>query len=387
MIQIGAVSGSVRRFGLELKISEVLPEIWNEQIAALPGAHILQTKQWAALKAEFGWFPSYATWRDEQARTVAAALILQRNINIPFLSKRLNVLYIPKGPLLDWGDEALAKQVCQDLIALGRQRKSIFIKIDPDIILGTGIPSEADAIANPDGERFLAWMLTKGWRYSQEQIQFRNTVLINLTQEPDQLLANMKQKTRYNVRLAKRKGVRVRIGDLSDIPALYQMYAETSVRDGFVIRSAEYYQAVWRRFMEVDMAEPLIAEVDGEMVAAIMVFHFAKKAWYLYGMSSLKHRNLMPNYLLQWEAILHAQRLGCQVYDLWGAPDHFNEDDPLWGVYRFKEGFSGIVSRTLGAYDFPIRSLYYTLYTQVVPRILDFMRWRGKTQTQRMLIT
>ena len=187
--------------------------------------------------------------------------------------------------------------------------------------------------------------------------------------------------------LAERKGVRVRIGDTSDIPALFHLYAETSVRDGFVIRSAEYYQSAWQRFMEAGMADALIAEVNGEMVAAIIVFHFAKKAWYLYGMSSLKRRNLMPNHLLQWEAILHAQKLGCQVYDLWGAPDEFNDNDPLWGVYRFKEGFGGTVSRTLGAYDFPIHPLTYTLYTQVVPRLLDFMRRRGKAQTQRMVTT
>jgi len=297
----------------------------------------------------------------------------------------LNVLYVPKGPLLNWEDESLAKQVCADLISIGRQRKSIFIKIDPDLVLGTGIPGQATAHANPIGERFLAWMLSQGWLYSQEQIQFRNTVLIDLTQDPDQLLANMKQKTRYNVRLAKRKGVQVRIGDTSDIPALYQMYAATSVRDGFVIRSADYYQTSWQRFMKAGMAEPVIAEVNGEMVAAIIVFYFANKAWYLYGMSSLKHRNLMPNYLLQWEAILHAQQLGCQVYDLWGAPDQFNEEDPLWGVYRFKEGFGGLVYRTLGAYDFPIHLINYRLYTQVVPRILDIMRRRGKTQTQRVL--
>jgi peptidoglycan pentaglycine glycine transferase (the first glycine) len=387
MTQAGAERVNSSNSELELSVSETQPEIWNEQIATLPGAHILQTDQWAALKSDFGWLPSYAVWQNQQSRTVAAALILQRNVRFPILTKRLNILYIPKGPLLNWEDEDLARQVVNDLINIGRQRGSIFIKIDPDLVLGKGIPGETDATTNPDGERFLAWMLAQGWRYSDEQIQFRNTVLIDLMQEPDRLLANMKQKTRYNLRLAERKGVQVRIGDSSDIPALYKLYAETSVRDGFVIRSADYYQSVWRRFMEAGMADALIAEAYGEMVAAIIVFRFAKKAWYLYGMSSLKHRNLMPNYLLQWKAFLHAQEQGCQIYDLWGAPDEFNDNDPLWGVYRFKEGFGGTVSRTLGAYDFPIHPFYYALYTRVVPRILDFMRQRGKAQTQRMLTT
>jgi lipid II:glycine glycyltransferase (peptidoglycan interpeptide bridge formation enzyme) len=142
-----------------------------------------------------------------------------------------------------------------------------------------------------------------GWRFSPEQIQFRNTVLIDLSPELENLLANMKQKTRYNVRLAGRKGVSVRVGGLGDLDDLYRMYAETSARDGFVIRDAPYYRAVWSTFLEARMAEPLIAEVDGQMVAALIIFRFANKAWYLYGMSRAKHRRKMPNHLLQWEAM------------------------------------------------------------------------------------
>ena len=362
-----------------------LLETWNQTIEKLTGAHILQTYQWGEVKAKFGWQSIHVTWRDTHNQIKAAALLLQRDSQIPFLSRKLNVIYVPKGPMLDWGDESLAKQVCEDLLSIARQRKSIFIKIDPDLLLGTGIPGEAQAVENPVGHEMVAWLVERGWRYSQEQVQFRNTILVDLEPGVDQLLANMKQKTRYNVRLAQRKGVQVRVGDLSDLDALYQMYAETSVRDGFVIRSGDYYHNVWSRFIKAGLAEPLIADVNGEMVAAIVVFRFAHKAWYLHGMSSLKHRNLMPNYLLQWEAFLHAREAGCKVYDLWGAPEEFNQDDPLWGVYRFKEGFGGSVTRYLGAYDFPLNRFYYTMYTQVVPHILDIMRARGKAHTQRMV--
>jgi lipid II:glycine glycyltransferase (peptidoglycan interpeptide bridge formation enzyme) len=209
-------------------------------------------------------------------------------------------------------------------------------------------------------------------------------VLIDLTVPEDELLARMKQKTRYNIRLAARKGVVVRVGTQDDLPMLYQMYAETSLRDGFAIRAEDYYRRLWEIFMTQDepTCRPLIAEVEGEVVAAVMLFWFAGRAYYLHGMSRAIQRNKMPNFLLQWEAIKAAKNAGCGVYDLWGAPEIFAEDDSMWGVFRFKQGLGGEVLRTLGAYDLPIRSTLYQIYTKVLPNVLDVMRWRGKAQTE-----
>jgi lipid II:glycine glycyltransferase (peptidoglycan interpeptide bridge formation enzyme) len=224
-----------------------------------------------------------------------------------------------------------------------------------------------------------------GWRFSDEQVQFRNTVLIDLTPDLDRLLANMKQKTRYNIRLAERKGVTVRTGATADLPLLYQMYAETARRDDFVIRDESYYLSLWTTMLAAGLAEPLLAEVDGEPVAGVVIFRFAGRAWYMQGMSRPAHREKMPNYLLQWEAMLRAKASGCTVYDLWGAPDEFVESDPLWGVYRFKEGLGGQVSRGLGAWDLPIKPLAYRLYTQILPAVLERMRRRGKERTRRLV--
>jgi lipid II:glycine glycyltransferase (peptidoglycan interpeptide bridge formation enzyme) len=166
---------------------------------------------------------------------------------------------------------------------------------------------------------------------------------------------------------------------------LYKMYAETSVRDGFVIRDESYYQTVWGTFMESDSpgCEPLIAEVDWEPVAAIFVFYFAKRAYYLYGMSREVHREKMPNYVLQWEAMRRAKAAGCNAYDLWGAPDKFDESDSMWGVFRFKQGLGGDVVRTLGAWDYTPRPFWYKMYSEVIPRVLDFMRSRGRSRTKQ----
>jgi len=284
--------------------------------------------------------------------------------------------------------------VLDDLQRFARQRGAIFVKIDPDVVLGTGVPGAEDALEAPGGQAVRSDLERSGWLSSQDQIQFRNTVLVDLTQSEDEMLARMKQKTRYNVRLAEKKGVAVRAGTAADFPVLYRMYAETSVRDGFLIRAEDYYQTVWRTFGQSSLAirhspmpfhEPLIAEVNGQPVAAISLFYFAGQAIYLFGMSRDEQREKMPNYLLQWEAMRRAKALGCHVYNLWGAPDKFNESDGLWGVFRFKEGLGGYVSRTIGAWDFAASPLMYRLYTQTLPRIMDVMRSRGKARTRQNL--
>ena len=136
---------------------------------------------------------------------------------------------------------------------------------------------------------------------------------------------------------------------------------------------------------QLPSAEPLIAEVDSEPVAAIFVFYFASRAYYVYGMSRNAHREKMPTYLLQWEAMKRAKAKGCTVYDLWGAPDVFDESDSMWGVFRFKEGLGGKVVRTLGAWDFAPSPLWYKMYSEIIPRVLDVMRSRGKTKTKQSL--
>jgi lipid II:glycine glycyltransferase (peptidoglycan interpeptide bridge formation enzyme) len=152
-----------------------------------------------------------------------------------------------------------------------------------------------------------------------------------------------------------------------------------------VLRDADYYYSVWSTFISAGFAIPLIAEVDGTPVGAVIPFFFEKKAWYLYGMSTNQHREKMPNYLLQWEAMRLARAKGCVVYDLWGAPNDFGGNDPLTGVYRFKEGLGGEVIRHIGAWDMPVNPALYKLYTSMLPRILDVMRRHGKQRVQREL--
>jgi len=380
-----------------------MQDSWNELISKLPNPHFLQTYEWGQVKAKYGWQPIYLVWdkdgkmKEERTKLSsfifpiqAACLVLKRTILNRGFAARLSILYAPKGPLMDWNNEPLRTRVLNDLQAFARKQGAIFLKLDPDVVLARGVPHREEDVTENSGQVVMSELKRRGWVYSSDQIQFRNSVLVDLTSTEDEILMRMKPKTRYNVRLASKKGVTVRVGTENDLPLLYKMYAETSVRDGFVIRNEEYYMTVWKLFMQSTVhgqpsTVPLIAEVDGEPVAAIFLFVFAGRGYYVYGMSRNAHREKMPTYLLQWEAMKHAKSNGCTAYDLWGAPEVFDESDSMWGVYRFKEGLGGEVVRTLGAYDFAPNKLWYKMYADIMPRVLDVMRSRGKEKTKQGL--
>ncbi len=372
---------------------------WNQIISKLPNPHFLQTYEWGQVKAKYGWEPIYLIWTEDgklkvestvdslstfRSPIVAACLVLKRTLLRNAFAARVSILYAPKGPLLDWLNEPLRNRAFDDLQSFAKRQGAIFLKIDPDVVLGRGVDVENSDLTIP------LEMKRRGWVESQEQIQFKNTIIVDLSESEERLLARMKQKTRYNIRLAEKKGVTIRKGKLEDLENLYRMYAETSVRDGFVIRDKNYYMTVWKTFMQSTVSNqpsalPLIAEVDNEPVAAIFLFMFAGRAYYVYGMSRSLHREKMPTYLLQWEAMKIAKANGCLTYDLWGAPNAFDESDSMWGVYRFKEGLGGEALRTLGAYDFAPNKILYKLYTDIMPRVLGVMRSRGKEKTRQSL--
>lgn len=353
---------------------------WDTRIAVLPQSHLLQSWAWGEFKAGYGWRARRLAW--ETPDGPAAAQVLTRSA-----LRSLRVLYVPKGPLLDWQNAPLRARVLDDLQALARRERAILIKIDPDVVTALGAVTGAPRAeqAAPAGQALCAELARRGWLFSRDQIQFRNTVCLDLSSSEADLLAGMKQKTRYNLRLAERKGVQVRLGALADLDLLYRLYAETSVRDSFVIRGLDYYRDAWGRFMAAGLAQPFIAEVDGQPVGALIIFRFARTAWYMYGMSRDAHRDKMPNHLLQWQAIRWSKAHGCTTYDFWGAPDEFVESDPLWGVWRFKEGFGGQLVRHLGAWDYAPAPWLYRLYTMVLPRVLDLMRRRGRRLTRQSI--
>ena len=350
------------------------PIAWDRALLGLPNPHILQSWAWGEFKSRHGWFPIRLLFQ-EGGQTQAAASILRRKL--PRLP--VSILYVPKGPALDWTDAVLAQQVLAELEKLARQQRSLLVKVDPDVYYPDQVPAFSPRPTCAVAASHL--LQSRGWCFSGDQIQFRNTLLLDLAQPEEELLAAMKQKTRYNIGLAARRGVTVRhitagqaVTEALDV--FYRLYAETARRDGFVIRPPGYYHDAWGTFLKEGRACLLLAEYEEEAVAGLLLFSLGPTAWYMYGASSDRHRQHMPNYLLQWEAVRWAKAAGCTLYDLWGAPDALDETDPMWGVVRFKLGLGGQLARGLGAWDFPANRAGYRVYTEIIPRYLGWLRRR-----------
>ena len=310
---------------------------WNHYLSRHPNAHLLQTGEWGELKSTFGWKP---------VRLVngnVGAQILFRTLPLGF-----TVGYIPKANI----DSSLWSEIDSACW----QHRAIFLKIEPDLW------------GDPKRE---TWNLEL--RTSPHNIQPPRTLLVDIRGSEEEILARMKQKTRYNIRLAEKKGVTVRAWE--DIDSFHKMMLHTGGRDGFGIHSLEYYKRAHDLFHPKGMCEILVAEYEGKPLAALFVARNGNRAYYLYGASTDEERNRMPTYLLQWEAIKWAKARGCEEYDLWGVPDEDEttleanfetRHDGLWGVYRFKRGFGGELKRAAQAMDRVYNPLMYWAYLRFV---------------------
>jgi peptidoglycan pentaglycine glycine transferase (the first glycine) len=317
---------------------------WESTLAQHPDAHLLQSAPWGALKAAYGW--DVETVQDAGC----GAQVLFRRFPLG-----LKLAYIPKGPVGDWLPSLLPQ-----LDALCRRKGAFALKV------------EADA---PDDDSLARELRASGFIPSHHTVQPRRTIIVDLQGTEDEILARMNQKTRYNVRLATRKGVVVRPWD--DLDAFGSMMQETAARDRFGVHVPAYYRMAYDLFHPRSACEIFVAAYEGIPLASIMVFAHGSRAWYFYGASTAHHRNRMPTYLLQWEGMRWARARGCTHYDLWGVPDEdletleaqFTErGDGLWGVYRFKRGFGGQLVRSIGAWDRPYIAPMYWLYRRLTSR-------------------
>jgi len=310
---------------------------WNKFLAKHPNAHLLQTGEWGELKSAFGWKPARIVDGDTGVQ------ILFRKLPLGF-----TIGYIPKSN----PDKSLLSEI--DNVC--KSNRAIFLKLEPDLW--------------DDGQPET---LSLGFKTSSHNIQPPRTIIIDICGTDDEILAKMKQKTRYNIRLAEKKGVTVRAWD--DIEAFHKMMLVTGGRDGFGVHSLEYYKRAYQLLEPKGLGEILVAEYEAKPLAALFVAQNGKRAYYLYGASTNEERNRMPTYILQWEAIKWAKERGCEEYDLWGVPDEDEETleanfqtrhDGLWGVYRFKRGFGGELKRAAQALDRVYNPLLYWAYLKFI---------------------
>ena len=340
--------------------SDLSPEQWDRFVQASAGAHVLQTGPWGHLKTHFGW-DAQRIGLVEGGGLAAGALVLYRRL----VGGLARLAYVPRGPVVDWADRRLTSALLAALAQQARARGAMVLTVEPDLLDGADsreLLASLDLVPSPLGS-----------------VQPQRTIVVDIGGDEENILAAMKSKTRYNIRLANRKGVTVRPGTEADLPAFSRLMTETAARDSFGVHLAQYYERAFQLFSPRGWVGLVLAEVGEEPVAAPMAFALGPRAWYFYGASSNAHREKMPNYLLQWEAIRWARSRGCVEYDMWGVPDEELEDleagftsrsDGLWGVYRFKRGFGGRLVRSVGAWDLPLRTISYRSYTAAV-RVLS----------------
>jgi peptidoglycan pentaglycine glycine transferase (the first glycine) len=342
-----------RRYILR-EVSTIQEERWDQFVTNHPHGHFLQSWGWGELKASAGWHPlRLALWDGTQI--VAAAQILCRGAaHLPLQAGHL--AYIPKGPVIDWADPPLCQAFFAQLNSQLRRRGALALRME----LGQRIEL---ATSNKMMESFISTQF-----YPVVPIQPVRTILLDLTADEETLLARMKEKWRYNLRLAERKGVKVRAAQsVEDIQAWYNLMQITSERDQFGIHTLDYYLQAWHIFMPRQQGRLFLAEYEGQLLAGIFVSLYAKQGIYLYGASSDEQRNLMPNYLLQWEAIRWAKAQGAKQYDFWGIPATDAEAEAMAGVYRFKSGWGGEVVRFVGCYQ----HVYHPLAMNIVQRFIS----------------
>lgn len=346
-------------------------------------ANMLQSGFWGALKSAFGWQAFVFKYNDAMS-SPHSLLVLVRT-----LGAGQSLAYVPHGPMFP-DTEALYSDKINEYWDLTAQLAALlkpllpssclFIRFDPP--WGLSFPAiSKDPAAYPESD--LSPEPVEGQKNivlfykARMDIQPPSTVILDLGKSEEELLAGMKSKTRYNIKLAAKRGVIVRTAGIDALPEWYELYRITAERDKIALHGYDYYEKIFLLAEELREADGdksgapefrlLQAEIDGSVEAGIIISFQGspgadRRATYLYGASSNNKRNYMPAYALQWEAIKQAAAADCTSYDFFGIPPADNPEHPMHGLYRFKTGFGGIILHRPGCWDYPYKKAAYTLF-------------------------
>ncbi|MDR0323917.1 MAG: peptidoglycan bridge formation glycyltransferase FemA/FemB family protein [Treponema sp.] len=315
----------------------------------------LQSAEWGKFKSRFGW--KAKAFLIDWGQTSSTLLTLSRR-----LAPGFSFAYIPWGPELpeDFPEDCRNKVLAELAKKLKSffPKTSVFLRIDPPWFTNdTDVPQNGSETVS-----------LSGLKQAAATVQAPDTVIINLDIPPEEILAAMKPKWRYNISLSEKKNVTVKEAGAKGLETFYNLLRETAVRDGIAIHSFDYYKILFEIYGEPDGKKNhstlrlYTACHDGLTLAAIVVLFRGKYATYLYGASSCVKRNLMASYALQWRAIKDAKEAGCQYYDLFGIPPDDNPNHPMAGLYRFKTGFGGQIIHRPGSLDYPYKPAFYNLF-------------------------
>jgi lipid II:glycine glycyltransferase (peptidoglycan interpeptide bridge formation enzyme) len=295
---------------------------WDACLREWPAANLLQSYAWGEVQGRAGW----VTHRLE-VQTTSGPLPVSAQVTpsgVPGFSR----IYVPRGPICAPSDIATFEDVVRALVELGRERRALALELE--------VPWPEGTV--PVGHPWLRWAPAPAR-------QPLATVMVDLQPEPEAILASFHSKARYNVKLAERRGVV--INEEATLAELITCIEATEARQRIHLPSPEHLAVVQDQLGRG--ARILAAKAEGELVAAILTASFAGEAIYLYGGATGRHRDRMPNQLLQWRAMLRAREEGCHHYDLWGIPENEDPDHPWRGLAQFKLGFGGAQIRYAGA--------------------------------------
>ena len=307
-------------------------EKWNQFVKA-DGGSFLQSFEWGEFQESLG----RKIWRLEIGENLKALVIKH---DLP-LGK--SYLYCPR-PVFS---EEKWQSFLKEMQSIAKKEKSIFLKIEPS-------------------KSFKFQVSSFKFIKSQKQIQPAKTLILDISKPEEELLSQMRQKTRYNIKLAHKQGIEIGIISLprqEEIESFWQILSQTAKRDKFHLHPKIYYQKMLGILGEAGLVKLFIAEYKNQIIAANIVCFFNETAIYFHGASDYNFRHLMAPYLLQWQAILEAKKLGFKFYDFWGI------DEKKWpGVTRFKKGFGGEEIIYPDTFDLVFLPGWYWIYN-IVRRI------------------
>lgn len=347
---------------------------WDAFVAGHPAGHLMQSRAWAGVWQDIGWRALFLRLEDG-GRIRGGALLLRRGVP----GTGLGLLYIPRGPVLDYGDRGDVDAFGRALQQAAHDQRAFLVQTDPAV--------------GQDREEARAALTRLGFRREEKEGLFRiaqprRVMRIPLDRYggPEGLRAALAHKTRYNIGLAERKGVVVHPRtDREALRIFHRMLWTAGRKKGFPVRSFQYHEAIWRRCVQAGLGEYLFAEHNGQTLAAIQVLRFGATAWYMYGASVEEDRNLMPTYLLQWTAICRTWAGGGRCYDMRGVySDAPQEGDPEFGVYDFKQKFNAEMVRFVGEYDLVIRPRAYAVWRRLEAALQRPAAWAFRIRQRWM---
>jgi peptidoglycan pentaglycine glycine transferase (the first glycine) len=338
------------------------PPSWNDFVASVPLAHFQQSWEWGRLAPDLGGDAV------RLAATCEGRMVGAMQVFVNRLSRSgRSLLYVPRGPALLRPSVEILAPLLDATRVLGIQERAIGIRMEPNV-------PRCDT----------AWKETLqalGFARMYPPAQPRSSWMLDISADEESLLAGMKSKTRYNIRLDGRKGVEVSESGPDELTEFYALLSEKAERDDFFIHSQDVYRRMFSLFWEADRFALLFARHQGRLIAAVTLLRFGNTCWYLHGASSNADRNLMPTYLLQWEAIKWARSHGCTEYDFRAVPDLLREDQDMFGVYRFKEGFGGRQFTTLPTYAASYSPMLFSLWRSYYSGRFLLQQWQRKRQS------